>query len=108
MPTGGSALIVETDMTGLPARLASHKETTQERPARHGHPRRHGCPGRRRHQGPAMRRGGAAGRRATVMDSSRLDSMSGWPRLSLAEWTVLAVVSEGPTHGFAIAQLTAP
>jgi len=34
--------------------------------------------------------------------------MSGWPRLSLAEWTVLAVVSEGPTHGFAIAQLTAP
>lgn len=34
--------------------------------------------------------------------------MSGWPTLSLPEWTVLAVVSEGPTHGFAIAQLTAP
>ena len=34
--------------------------------------------------------------------------MSGWPTLSLPEWTVLAVVSERPTHGFAIAQLTAP
>jgi DNA-binding PadR family transcriptional regulator len=34
--------------------------------------------------------------------------MSAWPSLSLAEWTVLAVVSERPTHGFAIAQLTAP
>ena len=34
--------------------------------------------------------------------------MSGWPTLSLPEWTVLTVVSEGPTHGFAIAQLTAP
>jgi PadR family transcriptional regulator AphA len=30
------------------------------------------------------------------------------PTLSLPEWTVLAVVSERPTHGFAIAQLTAP
>lgn len=26
--------------------------------------------------------------------------------LSLAEWVVLAVVDEGPTHGFAVAQLT--
>lgn len=34
--------------------------------------------------------------------------MSAEPRLSLPEWTVLAVVSEQPTHGFAIAQLTAP
>jgi DNA-binding PadR family transcriptional regulator len=34
--------------------------------------------------------------------------MTAWPALSLPEWTVLAVVSEGPTHGFAIAQLTAP
>ena len=34
--------------------------------------------------------------------------MSASPTLSLPEWTVLAVVSEGPTHGFAIAQLTAP
>jgi len=34
--------------------------------------------------------------------------MSAWPTLSLPEWTVLAVVSERPTHGFAIAQLTAP
>jgi DNA-binding PadR family transcriptional regulator len=34
--------------------------------------------------------------------------MSAWPTLSLPEWTVLAVVSETPTHGFAIAQLTAP
>ena len=40
-------------------------------------------------------------------DSSRLEVMSGWPTLSLPEWTVLAVVSEHPTHGFAIAQLTA-
>lgn len=29
-------------------------------------------------------------------------------RLSLAEWTVLALLREQPTHGFAIAQLTAP
>ena len=34
--------------------------------------------------------------------------MSASPALSLPEWTVLAVVSEGSTHGFAIAQLTAP
>jgi DNA-binding PadR family transcriptional regulator len=34
--------------------------------------------------------------------------MSAWPPLSLPEWTVLTVVSERPTHGFAIAQLTAP
>ena len=34
--------------------------------------------------------------------------MSPLPTLSLAEWTVLSVVSERPTHGFAIAQLTAP
>jgi DNA-binding PadR family transcriptional regulator len=34
--------------------------------------------------------------------------MSAWPSLSLSEWTVLAVVSERPTHGFAIAQLAAP
>ena len=34
--------------------------------------------------------------------------MSARPSLSLAEWTVLTVVSERPTHGFAIAQLTAP
>jgi PadR family transcriptional regulator AphA len=30
------------------------------------------------------------------------------PSLSLAEWTVLCVISEQPTHGFAIARLTAP
>jgi DNA-binding PadR family transcriptional regulator len=30
------------------------------------------------------------------------------PGLSLAEWVVLAVICERPTHGFAIAQLTAP
>jgi len=30
------------------------------------------------------------------------------PSLSLAEWAVLALISEHPTHGFAIAQLTAP
>ncbi len=33
--------------------------------------------------------------------------MNSRPSLSLAEWTVLAVVSERPTHGFAIARLTA-
>ena len=34
--------------------------------------------------------------------------MDAGPSLSLAEWTVLALISERPTHGFAIAQLTAP
>jgi DNA-binding PadR family transcriptional regulator len=33
--------------------------------------------------------------------------MTGSPPLSLAEWVVLAVVAEQPTHGFPIAQLTA-
>lgn len=33
--------------------------------------------------------------------------MTASPPLSLAEWVVLAVVSEQPTHGFPIAQLTA-
>ncbi|MFI7129384.1 PadR family transcriptional regulator [Nonomuraea sp. NPDC050153] len=28
--------------------------------------------------------------------------------LSLTEWVVLALVAEGPTHGFAVARLTAP
>lgn len=36
-----------------------------------------------------------------------LGRMSSLPQLSLAEWIVLAVISERPTHGFAIAQLTA-
>jgi len=34
--------------------------------------------------------------------------MNAGPSLSLAEWTVLALISEHPTHGFAIARLTAP
>jgi DNA-binding PadR family transcriptional regulator len=34
--------------------------------------------------------------------------MCAWPSLSLAEWTVLAVLNERPAHGFAIAQLTTP
>ena len=34
--------------------------------------------------------------------------MNAGPSLSLAEWTVLALICERPTHGFAIAQLTAP
>jgi len=34
--------------------------------------------------------------------------MKAAPQLSLAEWVVLAVLAEGPTHGFPIAQLTAP
>jgi PadR family transcriptional regulator AphA len=33
--------------------------------------------------------------------------MNAGPSLSLAEWTVLALVSEHPTHGFAISRLTA-
>lgn len=33
--------------------------------------------------------------------------MTASPPLSLAEWVVLAVVAEQPTHGFPIAQLTA-
>ena len=34
--------------------------------------------------------------------------MSASASLSLAEWTVLALISEAPTHGFAIYRLTAP
>jgi PadR family transcriptional regulator AphA len=34
--------------------------------------------------------------------------MDARPVLSLAEWAVLAVLSQRPTHGFAVAQLTAP
>lgn len=30
------------------------------------------------------------------------------PSLSLAEWVVLAVISERPTHGFAVSALTSP
>jgi DNA-binding PadR family transcriptional regulator len=33
--------------------------------------------------------------------------MTAQPSLSLAEWVVLSVIRERPTHGFAIAQLTA-
>jgi DNA-binding PadR family transcriptional regulator len=33
--------------------------------------------------------------------------MTAGPSLSLAEWTVLALLNERPAHGFAIAQLTA-
>jgi DNA-binding PadR family transcriptional regulator len=33
---------------------------------------------------------------------------SGVPALSLAEWVVLALIDERPTHGFAIASLTGP
>jgi DNA-binding PadR family transcriptional regulator len=34
--------------------------------------------------------------------------MTTTPELSLPEWTVLAVLSQQPAHGFAVAQLTAP
>ena len=34
--------------------------------------------------------------------------MNAGPSLSLAEWTVLALISEHATHGFAISRLTAP
>src|SRR5215471_7322561 len=89
-----TVLISSADMTGLPERLASHKETTHSRPARHGSPAAQSRSGR-----PTARLRGA--------DSSRLGHMSGWPKLSLPEWTVLAVVNERPTHGSATAQLTA-
>jgi len=39
---------------------------------------------------------------------STLGFMNAGPSLSATEWTVLALISEHPTHGFAIAQLTAP
>jgi len=39
---------------------------------------------------------------------STLGFMNAGPSLSLAEWTVLALISEAPTHGFAIYRLTAP
>jgi len=39
---------------------------------------------------------------------STLGSMNAGPSLSLTEWTVLALISEHPTHGFAIARLAAP
>lgn len=42
-----------------------------------------------------------AGRAAT------LGLMDVRPSLSLAEWTVLTVLSQRPAHGFAVAQLTA-
>src|SRR5262249_9695408 len=54
--------------------------------------------------GPA----GLADRHAAGMRSSRLESMSAWPTLSLPEWTGLAVGSESPPPGFALAPLTAP
>jgi hypothetical protein len=37
----------------------------------------------------------------------KLGAMTADPALSLAEWVVLGVVAEQPTHGFPIAQLTA-
>ncbi len=40
--------------------------------------------------------------------ASTLKGMNAGPSMSLAEWTVLALISEHPTHGFAISQLTAP
>jgi len=39
---------------------------------------------------------------------STLGLMNAGPSLSLAEWTVLALIGEHPTHGFAISRLTAP
>jgi DNA-binding PadR family transcriptional regulator len=38
----------------------------------------------------------------------KLVRMTAAPQLSLAEWVVLAVVAEGATHGFPIAQQTEP
>jgi DNA-binding PadR family transcriptional regulator len=45
---------------------------------------------------------------AGLWGASTLGFMNAGASLSLAEWTVLALISEGPTHGFAISQLTAP
>jgi DNA-binding PadR family transcriptional regulator len=41
-------------------------------------------------------------------DSNTLNPMNEQPSLSVAEWLVLAVLSQQPQHGFALAQLTAP
>lgn len=35
-------------------------------------------------------------------------ALEGWWTRSLTEWGVLALVTEGPTHGFAVSRLTAP
>jgi DNA-binding PadR family transcriptional regulator len=48
------------------------------------------------------------GSRAAQPVPSTLGFMNADSSLSLAEWTVLALISENPTHGFAISQLTAP
>jgi DNA-binding PadR family transcriptional regulator len=48
---------------------------------------------------PPSRAGARRGRYAQLMDTR--------PVLALPEWTVLAVLSQQPAHGFAVAQLTA-
>lgn len=52
-----------------------------------------------------MRLAGGA-RSVTAASAVTLGFMNGGPPLSLPEWTVLTVVSQGPAHGFAIARLT--
>lgn len=47
---------------------------------------------------------GGSGPCVSIMDGPYPDRM----RLGLPEWTVLAVTSERPVHGFAVAALTAP
>lgn len=42
-----------------------------------------------------------------IVRSATLGLMTAGPSLSLPEWTVLAVLSQQPAHGFAVAQLTA-
>jgi PadR family transcriptional regulator AphA len=68
----------------------------------------HDLAGRRMERGAVSC--GADGRR--VPDGPRtpatLGFMTAAPSLSLAEWTVLALISEHPAHGFALCQLTAP
>ena len=88
-----------------PSRGGSHIKTTEARAGRHACSPP-GRPGRPRAPRPApgarRARGGPAGLTAT------LGFMTEGPSLSLAELTVLALFSERPAHGFAIAQLTAP
>jgi DNA-binding MarR family transcriptional regulator len=42
-----------------------------------------------------------------IQRAATLGLITAGPSLSLPEWTVLAVLSQQPAHGFAVAQLTA-
>jgi len=57
---------------------------------------------------PAVAGWRTPGRAARAAWATTLGHMTEGPSLSLAEHAILAVLSERPTHGFAIARLTAP